>query len=459
MKKIIAELLAFLMTILTALGLVEPHHWSVDVSDTGVIESAYCTDADCEETVELNLALPMAQNLSGAFDCSDEAFRETDNAMIFYYPSADFETYVDGLRALGMKVQQTYTLGKNRYALLKHKYFTVYVSDLKAEKALRVYVGRGDDLVPKAKAWDLKRCEPTLWQLNIDNEAAIANGGMGYILQLTDGRFLVIDGGYRTQSDADSIYKILMENKPKCHKKPIIAGWFITHMHVDHYGALDTFTDSFLQDVTVEGFYYNIPYFHIGDLWPSNSASQERVMAKWEGAKLYRKLHSGMTFCFSGAKVQVLCTFEDVYPMSFEDGNDTSTVFKVTMGGQSILFLGDAEYAQNDRMLNLPKDVLKADILQYAHHGYDKQCRRNLYEIVNPSVLLWPMPLVNYESGTRSEVFAWRYENRKENEWARTSESVQKIILKDEGPTKMVLPYTPQGERIIDYHALYETLK
>lgn len=74
------------------------------------------------------------------------------------------------------------------------------------------------------------------------------------------------------------------------------------------------------------------------------------------------------------------------------------------LGGQKILFLADAEWGESDRLVKLDNSVLKADILQYAHHGYDKQCKANLYE-------------------------------------------------------KLSLPFIPSGDRITDYHALYENLK
>lgn len=129
------------------------------------------------------------------------------------------------------------------------------------------------------------------------------------------------------------------------------------------------------------------------------------------------------------------------------------------LGGQKLLFLADAEWGESDRLVKLDNSVLKADILQYAHHGYDKQCKANLYEKIDPAVVLWPLPLVNYESGTRGELFAGRYENNSENEWIRGAEGVKKIILKDEGPEKLSLPFIPSGDRITDYHALYENLK
>ena len=233
-------------------------------------------------------------------------------------------------------------------------------------------------------------------------------------------------------------------------------------MHIDHVGAFRKFADtySYRSGVTIEAFYYNFSYQNVDDIWPSNSQTWENKMnIRFPSTTRYRKLHSGMNFYFSGAEVKILCTHEDVYPLAFNSGNDTSMVFQVIIGGQKILFLGDAEYGENDRMLNLGKSVMKSDILQYAHHGYDYQCRTNLYQLIEPETVLWPMPLVNYQSTSYSECFRPRYLNKSENSWIRSATCVKKIIVMEEGTTRLVLPYTPTGARNADYVTLYNNIK
>lgn len=442
-----------------------PHAFGVSVTDAGVIERAFCTNEGCDHVETLNLALPTVGTLTGALNCSDAGYRETDSAKIFYYSncqSTDYTTALRSLQSAGCTQEVSYRLGDNRYSLLRSDKFTAYLSYLADEGAIRLYVGRSDDLVPPRVSGGTSAgtVEPALWQINVDCRAAKTNGGMSYVLQLPDGKFIVIDGGYDTKQDADSIFKILIQNKPADHAKPIIAGWFITHLHIDHIGALRNFTNQYQNKVKVEGFYYNFPYVNVSDIWPSNNRKWENLMASWEGATLYRKLHSGMQFSFAGAKVTVLCTFEDVYPLSFNSGNDTSAVFKIEIAGQSILFLGDAEFGESDVMMHLSADVLHADILQYAHHGYENQCRGELYRKIDPETVLWPMPFVNWQSDSYGKVFQPRYEGtptnkHRENEWIRGAESVKKIIVMAEGTTKLDLPYTPTGARNADYDALY----
>ena len=445
----------------TFLGDVEPHAYAVSVTDAGVIERVRCTNEGCDHVEQPNIKLPTVGTLRGVFNCSDSNYLDQDSAKIFWYENckeADFNTYADRLQSSGCTLTESYTMGSNRYALYKNEYYTLYLSYLSGEGAIRVYVGRSDDLVPaKTAAESVPKAHPALWQIDVDCKAQGDNGGMSYVLQLRDGKFIVIDGGYDTKEDADSIYRILSENKPADHEKPIVAAWFVTHLHIDHVGVIRSFANNHKDEVKVEGFYYNFPYVNISDIWPSNNKSWEERMAGFEGATLYRKLHSGMQFAFSGATVTVLCTFEDVYPLSFNSGNDTSTVFKIDVAGQTILFLADAEYGESDRMMFLSAETLKADIMQYAHHGYDKQCRAELYAKIDPETVLWPMPIVNWRDGG-GEVFRPRYEgtSHKENAWIRSATSVKKIIVMAEGTTKLALPYTPTGPRNADYNALYE---
>ena len=430
-----------------------------------MVERVRCTNEGCGHEEQPNVKLPSYGTFKGSFNCSDGNYQNQDSAKIFWYENckeADYDNYARWLRTSGCTLKESYTMGSNRYALYKNEYYTLYLSYLSGEGAIRVYVGRSDDLVPaKTAARSAAKVQPSLWQINVDCQAARANGGMSYVLQLSDGKFIVIDGGYETDSDANAIYRILSENKPADHEKPIIAGWFITHMHIDHCGTVRRFTSLYGEKVAAEGFYYNFPYVNVGDIWPSNSKTWETLMASYEGATLYRKLHSGMQFAFSGATVTVLCTFEDVYPLSFTSGNDTSTVFKIEIAGQSILFLGDAEHGESDRMTFLSAETLKADIMQYAHHGYDKQCREELYAKIDPETVLWPMTIVNWESENYGEVFRPRYEgtssnSHRENAWIRSAAGVKKIIVMAEGTTKLSLPYTPSGPRNADYNALYE---
>ena len=188
----------------------------------------------------------------------------------------------------------------------------------------------------------------------------------------------------------------------------------------------------------------------------------------------YSKLHSGMKIGFAGAEVTVIATHEDVYPLAFEDGNDTSTVIRLDIAGQKVLFLGDAYYNEESAMLSTldPAD-LKCNIVQVSHHGYEG-CSNAFYQVTGASVVLWPMNIDGYQesgySGVPQNVFKQWYSSSK-NQYIRTSTTIKKILVSGAGTVKLTLPYDPAVQtvyytdiygvtreatgRLIDYVAIF----
>ena len=196
-----------------------------------------------------------------------------------------------------------------------------------------------------------------------------------------------------------------------------ISAWFITHLHVDHYGVLSPFTRLYSSKVTVKGFYYNFPGSNVGDIYVNNIAGVEKNMKQWEGAKLYSKIHSGMVMGFAGATVEVLATVEDIKQSTYEKGsgffsgysltentfesaNDTSAVIRLNIAGQKIMLLADAQDGIGDALLNThTTSYLKSDIMQMAHHGFSDGVSYKVIEAINPKVILWPQDIVQYKDG------------------------------------------------------------
>jgi hypothetical protein len=72
--------------------------------------------------------------------------------------------------------------------------------------------------------------------------------------------------------------------------------------------------------------------------------------------------------------------------------NDTSIVVQVCFpNGKTALFLGDLGEHSGDVLAEMYGEDLRSDIVQMAHHG-QQGTGKNVYELVNPSVCLWPTP-------------------------------------------------------------------
>ena len=220
---------------------------------------------------------------------------------------------------------------------------------------------------------------------------------------------------------------------------------------------MKNFSQKYSDKVDVKAFYYNFPRVTLGDVGPSDQKNVEGYMNKWKNAKKYASLHSGMNFSVVDAKITVICTFEDVFPQPINEGNDTNTVFKVEVGGQSIMFLGDAYYGESATMSSqIDASVLKSDIVQVSHHGYEG-CSEGLYRAVGAKVVLWPMNIVGYEGTTPSQVFKKWYEGGPSaNSYFRNNRDIKKIIVSGAGTAKLELPYTPTGEKMPDYEKIFQ---
>ena len=407
---------------------------------------------------EVASELPMleAGDFYGIYQSADDKFIiYTDNVT-----EADYSAYVAAIINDGAELLQEYSFGNNKYSLLAGDKYSAYVTYLYTENAIRTYVGPADTVYPlEDNVIEASVCEPAMWQLDVDNKGSAASGGMSYVIKLTDGSFVIIDGGYNTNTEADNLYNLLKSNTPE-GEIPVISGWFITHLHMDHYGGLVAFANKYASLTEVKAFYYNFPGISVSStsngVDPSAGRSVEISMKKWKDAVRYDTLHSGMAIGFAGALAEIICTHEDVYPLTFADGNDTCTVVKFTIGGQSVLFLGDARYNQSATMVNtIPAQTLKSDIVQVSHHGYEG-CSAALYKIVDASVALWPMNIVGYDSGKTTAIFKqWYNNNLDANKYIRECETIVKIIVSGAGTQKLDLPYTPTGERLPDYEKIY----
>lgn len=198
--------------------------------------------------------------------------------------------------------------------------------------------------------------------------------GMCYIVKLSDGRALLIDGGFPNDACTENLWKTLnkMEIAADENGKLQIAAWIFTHGHGDHIGTFRTFSAKYAARVAVEHFVYNLPGDNEVAPEECDEQSFERLIySLYPGAKRVTP-HAGVQYYFGNATVSMLYTPELYYnsdqPISYF--NDAGLVFQVTAGGASALFLGDAGEAPARIMTErYERTAFRSDILQILHHG------------------------------------------------------------------------------------------
>ena len=362
-----------------------------------------------------------------------EVLNTDKNAYLMYVTNVtnqDYNDYVAKLKNNGCTEAKTYSLASNQYSLMKNQAYTAYLSYLPTKNAMRVYVGEptvADPTTSEAQASSV--AEPRLWQLDVDS--SVSNGGMSYVARLTDGTFLVVDGGYQTDKEAKNLYDHLVTYTSP-GQKPIISAWIITHAHIDHYGALVKFADNYNSKVDVKAFYYNMPHYAIGDISKNNVTAIEKAMSKWSSATRYSAVHSGMQIGLAGATMTVVCTYEDVYPSTPVSGNDTSMVFRLDIAGKKVMITGDAQEFQSAVITStIDQSILESDIVQMSHHGYEG-CSATFYSMVDASTVMWPMPKNVFDQ--------WYNNSLSGNQYIREQVNAGKVTLVKMGyGTKLVL--------------------
>lgn len=355
----------------------------------------------------------------------------------------------DKYRALflgeGYVERECYQQHTHRYAALQKGTDVVFLNAYGATDELRIVLEEGCRYFDFADCAGAARFAPQITQIKMRDY------GMSYAIRLSDGRFLVIDGGYNTYGDAEALYDTLQALS--VGEKPMIAAWILTHQHEDHFHCFLDFMEKYAAKVEVEKLLFNFPahddFAHYPELERDNAKlpnsrgfikiPQLYALAEKHSIPVFTP-HTGQKYRIGDANIEFLASIDDSIHVT-KNGNATSLVFRMELGGQVILWTADAgcSYVRLDERYG---NYLKADILQIPHHGFQSgtaEAEIRTYDFVDPAVCL--LPSDRYCTYT---LFCLRREGTKH---LLLSERVQEVIDGDEQRT-LVLPYTAQGDGI-----------
>ena len=283
---------------------------------------------------------------------------------------------------------------------------------------------------------------PSITQIKL--EASIPEG-MSYVIHLSDGTFFIIDGGWSDDdaNEADKLYNTLASLAGEGNDI-VIAGWIFTHCHGDHIGTFNLFVEKYYNNVTINQLLYNFPsdeeISNSGSAYMLDNSNQryskfKNVIATYLQGTEIVKLHSGYKFYYADATIEILQTFEDLYPSTVAnyDFNSSSTIFTVEIAGQKLLFVGDVSDVGASRLNSVFGSALKSDFVQVAHHGINNGGTiKNMYLNADPTYVLYPAPLSWFES----------YGNGSANVFLEVeSKTVKQIFVSGVSTFTLSLPY------------------
>lgn len=211
-----------------------------------------------------------------------------------------------------------------------------------------------------------------------------------FIITTADGKIIAIDGGHRE----DARYFVDYLKKLTGEKRPRVDAWFLTHSHKDHVSAFFEVVQNMSDEVEIGKVYYNFPSVQF--LLRGHDRNAAKTAEEFYGllplfADKTCIVSGGDTYEIGEAKIEILYTTD--FEITSNVTNNSSTVFKMTLGGKTALFLADCGAEAGNKILAkyAGTNMLDCDICQMAHHG-QQGVTKEFYEAVRPEICLWCTP-------------------------------------------------------------------
>lgn len=386
-----------------------------------------------EEETTVPLPLPTEVSLPSSYSKANSKYECDDGSVLHTFKrkkATDYAKACDYYSKLGFEVYSSVKQDENLAttfvgkSVMAHVYYTAFSSELN----IVLSDTAADTLPPKTPEVTDGNYKCTVTQI-MDDENLITCG-MGYVIQLEDGSFIIYDGSYATQA-AKLIQCILDMHKGE--GKPVIRAWLLTHSHNDHYPTFEKIAND-------EGYRSQISVEHVivsqlnDEKFNLNNEEIAYLSTKFydDVALLGSKVvfaHTGMNFTFCNLNMEILYAPESIYKNMNSVGNfnDTSIVSRLYDAGYSAIFTGDIMEGGSDFLLKAySADYLKSDICQVAHHGVygaSFDYILELYDAVRAPIMFQPASAVLYEHKD-VRAFSWAFEEK---------EYIKEILLQGVG--------------------------
>ena len=213
---------------------------------------------------------------------------------------------------------------------------------------------------------------------------------MSFVIVTQKDNVIIIDGGRPADME------LLKEYVGGRH----ISAWILTHAHEDHIsGFVEEFRRDGAKDFDIEKVYYHFPPIEwldnhdVPDYTYFETELKEMLPAFNEILPLFQeKTHivtQGETITIDEIRIDFLYTYRN--HLTSNPMNDSSLVFKLITPNKSVLFLGDLGPEGGDDLYWESRHLLKADMVQMAHHGH-MNCGMEVYAAIQPEACLWCCP-------------------------------------------------------------------
>ena len=318
----------------------------------------------------------------------------------------EYDKYLAKLEAIGYTYYTSNKIGENCFATYYNDTHLIHAGYYSYENAVRVTIEKKTTVGPlkSENVYTANLAVTTsLAQFGLSTaENDYTNIGMAYVIQLSDGSFIVIDGGYT--ADAERLYNY-MKSKA-VDGNIVIASWFVSHNHTDHTKCIENFATNYKDKAKIEQVVLNFPAVYTG----TEEIGAQIAIKEIPDCRVI-KAHTGQKFFIRNAEIEILFSLDSFYPQSLSNLNNSSLVIAVNVENERILFTADISDEPMEILVDMYGDYLKCDILQLAHHGQrnsrglDMPNTIKAYQIMRPSLVLWPTSEENYLDDSLDDIY------------------------------------------------------
>lgn len=227
---------------------------------------------------------------------------------------------------------------------------------------------------------------------------------LSIIVKNDNGKLIVFDGGRK--EDSEYLVEVIKKNGG------VVDGWYLTHIHDDHIGALYEILNRKDISITIKNIYYSFADFDWYYEYMGNDAGIMYLFAKAvidynkdlvennrAPINLTNKLVKGTRHVYDENKLTVE-VLNNMYKISHDPINNTSIVFSVEIEDKKMIVFGDlgkyggdrffSEYGvgENSVSTNTESVFRQYDILVLAHHGQGG-IDVKYYRLFKPKVVIW----------------------------------------------------------------------